>query len=405
MRFRPAAVVLALGILVACDETGSIERTSLNSTDSTPSVELPLLREITADEVARLGIGRLNGRLMANGDIVLWDEDAPTAFLLSSDGSTVRSLLKRGNGPNESPGRLIFSFGSDTLVAVGDPPFSPPGALVFGDTSVVRRVRPPQAHSSQWQFVLKIDSRHWLLKRGPGFLINPQIPRTTAVVPETTVFAVWRESGRTVEDSVPLYELKPVVTAWLNTYPTRSSRFPFGLDAFPFAPVTIPIVRHGALALVHQQSGEIVQYDTLGLITSRDTLRLPPGVIQQERWETAMAASLKSASSALDTSRIRARYEPSIRPQVVPRFRRLFPVADGSVWVESFGLEAGEHDRRYTMISERGKVVHTIRLPGNRTALQFSGDRVLVKVIDRDDDAESLELLSIANRPGRILPQ
>lgn len=349
--------------------------------------------EVSGDAAPFLGaVGEVE--LLADGRLLVEDNQTAELRLFDAAGDDVRLLGGRGNGPGEfqnlteltvTPGDTSYTY-DRRLYRISR--FDPDGSLV--ETMDVGRERagPGSLVLDAWA----VDSEHYIL--------------------HSLGSAESRVTGRAYRDQrdAVLHALDGdgnVVGAPLHVTGGYSISGSHGDISAPFA--NRPFVSTGGGRVLH---GSGLRYE---LILRTPDLQ-PVRIVRWPGWEQPLGddliqsvrdtieagfEELRAVRPDLFTAVIDALFDPSLLPDTLPAIGRALLDDTGRIWVSAFRptTDAWREEDIWHVLSSDGAPLARLLLPSSARLLAVRGDRIALVVRD-ESDVEHVRVFEIVQAPA-----
>jgi hypothetical protein len=298
------------------------------------------------------------GVVLPSGDVVVADGASQEVRWYDGSGRYLRSW--RGDG---SPGG---EFGSLAALAALDD-----GGVLAWDGATLRSVRfgadgtprpsPPLSadEPGRLEGVFGDGSLLFGGARSNEFVVSP--------VPRREPFALVRYSAPPPRVDTLREELGPEEFTWGGEGFALRQPAPFGRRTF--------VAAWGRrLWIADSERFEVRTYDDAGRLLRVARAAVAPQPIdarERERFRARLAARARANLSAGTADSLLASLP---FPATRPAFAELRVDSDGRVWLRS---AASDHDRRWTVLDERGRMLGTVLLPAGLDVLDIGPDVVL----------------------------
>jgi len=317
----------------------------------------------------------VSARELPSGDIIIGDQGSMTVRVFARDGHVVRRLARRGHGPGELSGTFLLTTCGDTVFTLGQPPGSSPLVNVYNAShGFESSFLPHAATGAMFTPISCLSTGQLLVSRGRPMMMFRKPPEPGTLMPDTVRFGLF--SGRSTNSRGLIEWVAPVIHRWLVVYPWRHGPIPAALAPFRLGPVVSVVASGDRVWIVDGGSGVVRGLDGAGHALVIDTLPLKPTPFDGTALRQARHRSLRGASTALDTARVEATFDPSVRPPTMPVASGALAGANGNLWVRLFNLDDSAPPD-YLMLNRVGQAVARVSLPTGLDVQQIGSHFVL----------------------------
>lgn len=329
---------------------------------------------LTDDGSESRSFSEASARRLPDGTIVVADEGSLTIRIFGRHGESLRTIAQRGGGPGELRGRFALRVHGDTILALGQPPYSRSDVLTYSSTrGYLAAVHVGPAIGSSGMAVDRLSTGELLIQRGGQSRIVDR-PEPGRLMPDTITFGILTGASRGPEASVQW--LPPVAGRPFYAYPWPNGPVPSAIAPYPFAGGTTLAVSGDRIWLVDVDSGRVRGLDGSGVEQVRVTLPIGRWPFDRSLLARREALELSRARRAVDTARVEMSYDRGLVPPVAPVADGAFGGVDGELWVRLFSVEAAK--QTFLVLNRSGTVVGSATVPEGMTVQQVGRDFILV---------------------------
>ena len=403
-RIGYAAVSLAvsLGSVEGCADRGQTDEISLSIHDSS-GVEIvemqsdpwraPAWATLDTTDVFRIVpdeakpatlFGRVRGTLrLSDGRLAVLDIGRPTIQLFAPDGSFIRSLGRRGQGPGEldQPWRLIRAP-ADTLGVydlVGHLELFPP------DSEESRRLRLPWGNergTSQILGSFAAGGYLAIMNELPGRPQPGRNPLFSTLYAMSAAGDVGPALGR---HQSAIFTFREGSDGQLHNVPTLFWAEP-GMAVLPSGSVWCLATTFDCQ--IWSNTGKLLRH----VRASVDTPAVDDGKVAE-----LTAIQLATAQTSADSAEVRASIADADRMERLPVLSLIRTDVRGRIWMRSYVWRASETVARWLVFEPNGEVLGTVAMPAGLQVFDI-GDRYILGVERDEDDAERVVMYGYSAR-------
>jgi hypothetical protein len=314
-------------------------------------------------------------RRMPSGRLVVGEPDAGRIRVFERDGSVAQVLARKGNGPGEMPGPFTLSSFMDTVLAFGQPPFSPAGVHSFSETAgFAGHVRPELPGASSVVVVDRFSSGQYLVRRSGTRAIRAA-PETGKLFPDTLTFGVLSFTAR---DTGTVKWLAPVVQRWTFAHAWQGGPLATMLFGYPFAPMTFVLASDDRVWVVAADDGTLRALSPTGVPVASTRLSGSPRAFDARVLNARRVEAMAEARRPLDSARASAMFDRSLLPRRMPWVSGALPGTDGEVWLRRFN-PALSAPQEFIVVDRNGREIAEASVPHD-VEVQHVGSDFLVGV-------------------------
>ncbi|HEU4628259.1 MAG TPA: hypothetical protein VFS08_00885 [Gemmatimonadaceae bacterium] len=376
-RTRRGGVALLAAALAACThDDGAVDALAGSGLPGVTVDTAPVL-VLADDGTPEKLFQHVSARRLPDGRVAVADHGALTINVFRPDGAFDTTLARRGGGPGELRGDFHLAARADTLFVLGRPMMSPADVNVFvARGGFLRRFR-PEVDNAPTGLTLhdRLATGQFFVERGREFRVITRAPEQGRLIPDSISYGLLPTDaeGRT---GGHVTWLPPVVRWWQFAYPWPNGPMPTAAARYPFAPRTLAVASGDRLWLIDTDSGRLRAFDGTGRQVVDARLTLEPAPLDAAALDRRRARELAAARRALDSSRVRAQYDPELLPARAPLVAEARAGADGELWLRLFDVDDAVAPR-YVIVDREGRAIARATLPAGLDVQQIGRDFVL----------------------------
>jgi hypothetical protein len=376
MTSRTLASLLLLACMTACAHDEAADALAGGGLPTYTVAEQPSL-VLEDDGTPEKLFAHVAARRLSDGRVAVADHGAFTINVFRPDGTFDTTLARRGEGPGEIGGDFYLTSGADTLYVMGRPMMAPADVNVFAaHGGFLRRLRPSVGNAPRGMTLHdRLTTGQFLVEWGREFKVIDRAPEQGRLIPDSITYGLLPAGGAAGESGDVVW-LPPVVRAWQYAYPWIGGRLETGMARYAFAPMTLAVASGDRLWLIHADSGRLRAFDGSGQQVVDTRLAIEPQPFDHDALERRRARELAVARRALDSSRVRAQYDPDLLPPRAPLFSHARAGADGELWLRLFDVDETAPPR-YVVVDRDGREIARATLPAGLDVQQIGRDFVL----------------------------
>jgi hypothetical protein len=316
-------------------------------------------------------------RRLPDGRVAVADHGALTINVFRRDGGFDTTLARRGEGPGELRGDFYLASRADTLFVMGRPMMAPADVNVFvAHGGFLRHVRPAAGNAPRGMTLHdRLATGQFFVQWGREFRIIDRAPEQGRLIPDSITYGLLPGSGAEGASGDVVW-LPPVVRAWQYAYPWTGGPMATAAARYAFAPMTLAAASGDRLWLIHADSGRLRAFDGSGHSVVDTHLAIKPQPFDHDALERRRARELAVARRAVDSSRVRAHYDPDLLPAHAPLFSDARAGTDGELWLRLFDVDDSAPPR-YVVVDRDGREIARATLPAGLDVQQIGRDFVL----------------------------
>lgn len=311
-------------------------------------------------------------RRMPSGRLVVGEPEAGRIRIFGRDGRVAQVLARKGNGPGELPGPFTLSSFRDTVLAFGQPPFSPAGVYSFSETAGYAGQLRPDVFGGLSVFVVdRLLSGQYLVRRGSAIRgVLRAAPETGKLFPDSVTYGVLSFKAR---DSATVNWLAPVVQQWSFAHPWPGGPLATALSPYLFAPRTFVVASGDRFWVVAADDGTLRSYEPTGVSAASTRLSGSARPFDARSLDARLTESLAEAIRPLDSARVIAMFDRALLPPMMPLVSAAVPGPDGEIWLRRFN-PALTAPQEFVVVDRNGREIAEALVPPEVEVQQVGSD-------------------------------
>lgn len=320
----------------------------------------------------------LSVRRLSNGEIVVADQGSAELRLFDAQGTFLRYLARRGQGPGELEGGVTIELVRDTIAAL--PLLSSSRRVRFYSTDGFLAEWLPSDPTSGGPVVVRgwLSSGRFLVQQGRRFRALNAAPQIGPAYPDSVTLGLLRHVP------VPARSATPDEITWfprmlretLLAHEWPGGPIASALAPDPFGARTEVVESGDQVWFIDPRTGSLRAMSAMG--NERVTGLLPLARSRLAATQVAMLreAAMASARRAMDSARVSAQYDPGTAPDDAPYASSAIAGWDGDVWVRLFPGELGR-ECRHLILDANGRATSWTCIPPDVRVEQVGSDFLL----------------------------
>jgi hypothetical protein len=364
-------------VVLACNESEPSDAPFLSGLPELRIAPEPSLIISDDGTPGRLFAG-LSVRRLSTGEIVVADQGSAELRLFDAQGTFLRYLARRGQGPGELEGGVTIAVVRDTIAAL--PLLSSSRLVRFYTTDGFIAEWLPSDPASGGPVVVRgwLSSGAFLVQQGLRFRALNAAPEIGSAYPDSVTLGLLRHVPVPVGAAMPdeITWLPRMLRETLLAHEWPGGPIASALAPSPFGARTEVVTSGDQVWLLDPLTGSLRA--TSGMGKERATGPLP---VARSRLAAAQVAALreaamKDARRAMDSARVTAQYDPTTAPDEAPYFASAMAGWDDGLWARLFPGELGR-ECRHLILDANGKAASWACIPPDVRVEQVGWDFLL----------------------------